>query len=132
MHSKDDIGQFSLNLTANQTATDNAYHNQLGAYFHSSLGDTIDKLRNFPKFVPNPVLGKFLARYEIFKRILGVHGSIVECGVHLGGGVMTWAQLSTSLEPYNHPRKVFGFDTFDGFASVAEQDRSPDWQGSRS
>jgi hypothetical protein len=124
MHSKDDVGQFSMNLTANQTATDNAYHERLEAYFHSSLGATIDKLRNFAKFVPNPVMGKFLARYEIFKQILPVHGSIVECGVHLGGGLMTWAQFSTSFEPFNHPRKIIGFDTFEGFASVAEQDRA--------
>jgi hypothetical protein len=129
MHSKDDVGKFSMNLTVNQTPTDNRFQEELGDYFHSSLGDTIDKLRNFPKFVPNPVIGKFLARYEIFKQVLGVHGSIVECGVHLGGGLMTWAQFSTSFEPFNHPRKIIGFDTFEGFVGVTDVDHAKGVEG---
>ncbi len=123
-HFDDNHGKFSMNISANQTSRDNEYNQRLGEYFHSSLGDTIDKIRSFAKYVPNPMMGKFLARYEIFKQILNVHGNIIECGVHLGGGLMSWAQFSTSLEPFNHPRKVIGFDTFEGFASVSDVDKA--------
>lgn len=55
--------------------------------------------------------------------MLNVHGSIVECGVLLGGGLMTWAVLSEIFEPINHLRRVIGFDTFSGFASIAPEDK---------
>lgn len=55
---------------------------------------------------------------------MDVKGSIVECGVHHGGGTMTWAQISATLEPYNYHRKIIGFDTFSGFPDVAAKDGS--------
>jgi len=80
------------------------------------------KLENFPKYVRRQNLTRFLALYEIFKQILPVKGSIVECGVHHGFGVMTWAKLSAILEPVNLTRRIYGFDTFQGFPSLSEAD----------
>ena len=65
----------------------------------------------------------FLVQNELFKLQLKIKGSVVECGVHQGGGVMAWAKLSSIYEPYNYHRKVIGFDTFEGFPSV---DKSKD------
>ena len=53
---------------------------------------------------------------------LNVKGSIIECGVHHGGGVMAWAKISSTLEPYNFHRRIIGFDTFQGFPDVTEID----------
>ncbi len=36
---------------------------------------------------------------------------------------MTWAQLSTVYEPYNHIRCVVGFDTFTGFVKLSAKDK---------
>jgi hypothetical protein len=82
------------------------------------------KLENFPKYVRRQHLKRFLAMYEIFKLILPVKGSIVECGVFRGFSVMAWAKLSAILEPENLTRRVYGFDSFNGFPSVTEMDRS--------
>lgn len=82
------------------------------------------KIENFPKYVRRQNLTRFLVLYEIFKRVLNVKGSIVECGVNHGFGVMTWAKLSAILEPVNLTRRVYGFDTFEGFPAVHEKDRS--------
>jgi hypothetical protein len=90
--------------------------------FDQSKCSTSDKLGNFPKYVRRHEIARFLCRYEIFKRQLNVKGSIVECGVHHGGGVMTWAHFSATLEPYNYHRKIIGFDTFQGFPTVATED----------
>jgi hypothetical protein len=79
-------------------------------------------LDNFPKYVRRQALSRFLARYELFKMQLGVCGSIVECGVHHGGGLFTWAQLSSALEPYAIHRRVYGFDTFEGFPQTSGRD----------
>lgn len=67
-------------------------------------------------------LGRFIAQYELFKKILHVKGSVVECGVHYGGGVMAYAKVSEILEPYSFLRTIYGFDTFEGFPSVHEND----------
>jgi hypothetical protein len=83
------------------------------------------KLENFPKYVRRQHLKRFLALYEIFKLILPVKGSIVECGVFRGFGVMSWAKLSAMLEPENLTRRIYGFDTFEGFPAVNKKDENP-------
>jgi hypothetical protein len=82
------------------------------------------KVENFPKYVRRQNLTRFLALYELFKMVLPVKGSVVECGVNHGFGVMTWAKLSAILEPVNLTRRIYGFDTFSGFPSVSAKDRS--------
>jgi hypothetical protein len=77
---------------------------------------------HFTKYVRRYELARFLAQYEIFKRIIDVKGSIVECGVNMGAGVMAWAKLAETLEPFGFLRTVYGFDTFEGFPSVHEAD----------
>ena len=91
--------------------------------FNNSKCPIEKKLSNFSKYVRRQSIARFLVQHEIFKRQLKVKGSIVECGVHNGGGVMAWAKLSSTLEPYNYHRKVIGFDTFCGFPSISEIDR---------
>jgi hypothetical protein len=83
-----------------------------------------DRFLNFSKYVRRHELARFIVQYELFKRIQNIKGSIVECGVYQGAGVMSWAKLSEVFEPYNFLRKVYGFDTFEGFPSVAEEDKS--------
>lgn len=108
--------QYEMQNPKTQTPNDRAFLAELNEYFTQSHGDTVDKLRNFTKFVPRQELARFLAKNELFQRILQVHGHIIECGVFLGAGILTWAQLSAIFEPYNHIRRVVGFDTFEGFS----------------
>jgi hypothetical protein len=106
-----------------QTPENERYYSEIETYFQRSVGDVLARLRDFPKYVPRQSLSHFLAKNEIFKELLNVHGHIVECGVFMGGGLLTWAQLSAIYEPYNHLRRIVGFDTFAGFPSIAEQDK---------
>ena len=92
--------------------------------FDKSKCSTEKKLKNFSKYVKRQHIARFMVQYEIFKRQLNVMGSIIECGVHHGGGVLAWAKISSILEPYNYKKKIIGFDTFKGFPSVAEIDNS--------
>ena len=115
---------YSMLDPRSRTAADHEYESRMETYFDRSLGTNMDKLRSFAKFVPRQIIGTFLGKLELFKLALGVHGHIVECGVYLGAGLMTWANLSAILEPYNHIRRIVGFDTFSGAASVTESDVS--------
>lgn len=81
-------------------------------------------INNFEKYVRRQDLARFMVRYELFKMIRSTKGSIIECGVHQGGGLMGWAKISSNLEPYAIHRKVIGFDTFEGFVGINEKDES--------
>jgi len=91
--------------------------------FEESETDIYERIKMFPKYVQTTYLRKFITRYEIYKKILHVHGSIVECGVLGGDGIFTWANFTEIHEPYNHLRKIIGFDTFEGFPSISEEDK---------
>ena len=67
---------------------------------------------------------KFLFQIEVFKRIKGVTGSIVECGVGAGITFIGWAQLQRFTDNANLCRRLIGFDTFKGFPSTSDKDRS--------
>lgn len=108
----------------NQSKADLTQFSMMESVFESSAGSLAERIDGFPKFASRQAIAKFLARYEIFKEILEVNGSIVECGVLHGAGLLTWAKLSSIFEPANHVRKVIGFDTFEGFPSVSDADRT--------
>jgi len=121
---KRDFESAPVHLPENQRAADYEYYARLNEYYASSAGTHVDKLRGFTKYVPVAELGRFLARARIFERVLTVPGSVVECGVFNGAGIMTWAALSAILEPLNHVRRVIGFDTFQGFVAAGPKDAS--------
>lgn len=114
----------SPNIEPSRTTADEvSYRSDLEAYYAASPFSHVEKLQNFAKYVPVQDLRKFLCRLELFRRVLHVHGSVVECGVLYGGGLMAWAQLSEIFEPLNHLRTIIGFDTFSGFVSMSDHDR---------
>tara|TARA_B100000900_G_scaffold415875_1_gene447644 strand:- start:2818 stop:3579 length:762 start_codon:yes stop_codon:yes gene_type:complete len=92
--------------------------------FEASPYDWETKIENFPKYVRRQNITRFLALYEIFKMSLTVKGSIIECGVNHGFGLMSWAKFSAILEPVNITRRIYGFDTFSGFPSISGSDKS--------
>lgn len=114
---------YSMLYPTSRTQMDNAYEAGMELYFEESLGTNMDKLRSFAKFVPRQMLGTFLGKCELFNLALGVHGHIIECGVYLGAGLMTWANLSAIHEPFNHIRRIVGFDSFAGNPSLSPQDK---------
>ena len=83
-----------------------------------------NKMENFPKYVRRQNITRFISLYELFKRVQYRKGSIIECGVNQGFGIMSWIKLSAILEPVNLMRKVYGFDTFEGFPTLSEKDES--------
>lgn len=107
----------------NQNKNDLDFLEELSKYFDTGYGTTIEKLSNFTKYIPRQNLTAFLAKYEIFKKIIDVEGAIIECGVRFGGGLMTFAHLSSIFEPVNFNRRIIGFDTFSGFPSISKYDK---------
>ena len=105
-----------------QTQTEKEVGKKIEEIFNRCPDSVEIKLENFPKYIRRQKLTKLLSLYEIFKKILPVKGSIVECGVYRGFSLMAWANFSAVLEPANLTRRIYGFDTFGGFPQIASQD----------
>ncbi len=108
-----------------RTETEMKVGQAIAKIFDSCPDPTEIKLENFTKYVRRQHLKRFLALYEIYKRILPVKGSIVDCGVYKGFSLMAWAKLSAMLEPENLTRRIYGFDSFKGFPAVGKRDATP-------
>src|SRR5450759_4752878 len=107
-----------------RTAVEKEVGKDIARIFEDCPDPTEIKLENFPKYVRRQHLKRFLAMYEVFKLAMPVKGSIVECGVFKGFGVMSWAKLSAMLEPENYTRRIYAFDTFAGFPAVHAKDKT--------
>lgn len=62
-------------------------------------------------------IGKALAQYELYKRIVNLPGAIVECGVFKGASFLRFATYRELLEN-STSRKLIGFDIFGKFPST--------------
>jgi len=59
---------------------------------------------------------------EIYKLILDRPGSIYQFGVRWGREMALFESLRTLHEPFNHSRRIIGFDTFTGYEGVSKLD----------
>ena len=73
-------------------------------------------------FASRQLVTEMVTRIKIFEKILDVQGDIIECGTFQGNNLMLFAHLSSIFEPYSFNRKIYGFDTFEGFKSISKYD----------
>lgn len=100
----------------NITSSESEYYERV-----SQLGESTSKsmLMTAPMLFSNRIsVQSLISRYELYKLIQDVPGDIVECGVYQGNSLLWMAHLSVILEPFAINRKIIGFDTFEGFASI--------------
>lgn len=62
-------------------------------------------------------LGKVMAQYELYRRIINLPGAIVECGVFKGVSLIRFATFRHCLET-PESRKIIGFDAFGDFPTA--------------
>ena len=68
-------------------------------------------------------ISRILYYNELYKKIVGIPGCILEFGVQWGATLAQLISLRGIYEPYNHRRHIYGFDTFEGFVNT---DKSKD------
>ena len=59
-------------------------------------------------------IGKLLAHYELYKKVINLPGAIVECGVFKGVSLAKFAMFRELFEN-TYSRKIIGFDIFGKF-----------------
>lgn len=95
----------------------------------------VEQLRNTPipdselvfnlgLYMNRQSLSRILFMTELYRKIIDVHGVVMEFGVRWGQNLALFSSLRGMLEPFNYNRKIIGFDTFQGFPSVDSKDGS--------
>ena len=82
--------------------------------------------KNLGLFLNRQTLSKMLFMHELYRKILDVHGVIMEFGVRWGQNLALFESYRGIYEPYNFNRKIIGFDTFCGFPSIHPKDKESD------
>lgn len=59
---------------------------------------------------------------DLYKKIIEVPGVICEFGVQWGATLAQLISFRGIYEPYNHSRKIYGFDTFEGHSTIDDKD----------
>lgn len=81
-----------------------------------------DQLENPGLFLKRQDLTRLLLMHDLYRKILDVPGVIMEFGTRWGNNLTLYCNLRGIYEPFNHNRKVIGFDTFEGLRGVSEKD----------
>ncbi len=81
-------------------------------------------LANLSLFINRQNLSEILFMNQLYEKIINVHGVVMELGVRWGRNLALLESLRGIYEPYNHNRKIIGFDTFEGFPSIDRKDGS--------
>lgn len=79
-------------------------------------------LANLPLYLNSKSLARLLFMNHIYKQITDVMGVIMEFGTHWGANLAQFSALRGIYEPFNRHRKIIGFDTFQGFPEVSQED----------
>lgn len=106
-------------LSSTQEKNANA---QFVQYFNSAPLPDDELLANLGLFLTSKNLARILFFHEIYKQILTTHGVIIEFGVRWGQTLSIMSALRGIFEPFNRHRKIIGFDTFEGFKGICEND----------
>lgn len=83
-------------------------------------------LLNLGLFIKRQDLSRILFIDDLYKKIINLHGVVAEFGVRWGQNLALLESYRGMYEPFNHNRKILGFDTFAGFPSVHEKDGQSD------
>jgi hypothetical protein len=101
---------------------DQRYWSELDAILTETPHGLMHLMTHFPAYTKRVSLVRFLAHYELFKRTVDLPGSIVELGVSRGVSFFSWHKFLEIFCPLDTPKKVYGFDSFEGLTDFAPED----------
>ncbi len=73
-------------------------------------------------YINRQLMARMLWMHEVYLKALHTPGVIMEFGVRWGQNLALFQTFRSIYEPYNYTRKVIGFDTFEGFTGIREED----------
>jgi len=79
-------------------------------------------LANLGLYLNSKNLSRIMAMIHLYEQIIDTMGVVMEFGTRWGQNMAIWSSLRGIYEPYNRHRKIIGFDTFNGFPAISEED----------
>jgi hypothetical protein len=98
----------------------------LAALFAQSPLPVEQLLLNPGLYMSRPTLARILFMHELYRKIVPVHGVVLEFGVRWGQNLALFEAFRGMYEPANESRRIVGFDTFSGFPSTSAADGGAD------
>jgi hypothetical protein len=78
---------------------------------------------NLGLFLNRQSLSRILFMHEMYRKIVNVHGIVMEFGTRWGQNLALFSSFRGMYEPFNYSRKIVGFDTFAGFKAISAHDK---------
>jgi hypothetical protein len=84
---------------------------------------TKDLIYQFPAYVGQVNLARFLFFYDLYKQTIGLNGHIADIGTYKGASFLFMAKMIKLFEPYS-PTQAFAFDWFQGMMPGKDDDKN--------
>jgi Methyltransferase domain len=118
--------EVGINKLYNESYTKN--RNRFEDLLFKSPIPSEELFNNIGLFIDRRNLSRFLFINELYQKIVPIHGSIFELGVRYGQNISLLTSYRGIYEPYNHNRKIIGFDTWEGFVDVDKDKDKRKWK----
>jgi hypothetical protein len=106
--------------TSEYELAESALHRHFAEF--SQLAPQNEVCENLSLFITPQHFRRMIFFCEMYKMILDKPGSILQFGVRWGRELALFENLRTLYEPFNHSRRIVGFDTFTGYAGISPED----------
>lgn len=120
---KEKLNQHTTKVTQSSDSQLKA-REELWEYFLEDPMPDAEKERNLGLYIRSQNLARIITISEIYKEILNLPGSIMDFGTWRGQNYILCENLRAIYEPFNKQRKIFAFDTFEGYFSADPNDES--------
>lgn len=111
-----------INVFSGSTSSENERRQEFYNLFKNCPIPDNEILSNLGLFINRQTLSRILFMNELYSKIVNIHGVVMEFGVRWGQNLSLFESFRGMYEPFNYNRKIIGFDTFEGFPSVSDQD----------
>ncbi|NLF24109.1 MAG: crotonobetainyl-CoA--carnitine CoA-transferase, partial [Deltaproteobacteria bacterium] len=79
-------------------------------------------LANLGLYLTTKSLARIIFFYELYKKLVYLHGVVMEFGTRWGQTISLLSILRGMFEPYNRTRRMLAFDTFEGLKGMTAND----------
>lgn len=114
----------SIRVQTGSTENEKASRAELLQRLQNSPIPEAELMMNLGLFMNRQLLTRIKFIDHLYQQIIPVVGSVMEFGVRWGQNQALLQNLRGIYEPFNYNRKIIGFDTFEGFPSVSDEDGS--------
>lgn len=101
-----------------------AARQELFALMHDYPGTPEEIERSLGLFLRGSLLARILAIAEIYQRIVPLPGVVLDVGTWRGQTAVICENLRAIFEPLHFNRRIYAFDTFDGYQGFSERDKA--------